>query len=222
MAPSEAVTVHALHTSVLARTPAGMVRPDDLAHFEQHAQALGRIIGGFVDDTLVAYGVLGIHSPTAHHLAELLELDPARRARICVLDGAASLPEWRGRSLHCGVIAERGALAMRLGRSLVSATVAPANLRSLRGLLKEGYTIHRYALVYGGMPRLIVMRDLLAPPRQWRAAMLVDAQDHAGHQQALAAGMVGYACSQDDAGAWLIEYGQYGEPGEPGENGQAD
>jgi hypothetical protein len=203
----EAAAVHALHAGVFARTPAGMVRPDDLEHFERHSEALGRILGCFADGELVAYGVLGMHSHTAEHLADLLELAPADRARICVLDGAASLPEWRGRSLHCAAIAERCALGRSLGRTLVAATVAPENMRSLRGLLKEGFTIHRYAIVYGGLARLIVQRDLLAPAPQWQLASRVPVPDHPGHQSALAAGLVGYDCWQDEDKTWHIDYG---------------
>ena len=203
----EAASVHALHASVFARTPAGMVRPDDLAHFERHTEELGRILGCFAGEELVAYGVLGVHSHTAEHLAELLELTPADRARVCVLDGAASLPEWRGRSLHCAAIAERSALGLSLGRSLVTATVAPENMRSLRGLLKEGFTIHRYAIVYGGLARLVVMHDLLAPVPQWQLATRVPVADHTGHQHALSEGLTGYDCWQAEDKSWHIDYG---------------
>ena len=205
--PDEAAGVHALHAGVFARTPAGMVRPDGLAHFERHTAELGRILGCFADGELVAYGVLGVHSPTAEHLAELLELSPQDRARVCVLDGAASLPEWRGHSLHCAAIAERSALGQSLGRTLVTATVAPENMRSLRGLLKEGFTIHRYAIVYGGLARLIVMRDLLLPAPQWQLATRVSVPDHPGHQHALAEGLTGYDCWQAEDKSWHIDYG---------------
>jgi len=205
--PDEAAKVHALHASVFARTPAGMVRPDDLLHFERHTEELGRILGCYADGELVAYGVLGVHSETAEHLADLLDLMPSDRARVCVLDGAASLPEWRGRSLHCAAIAERSALGLSLGHSLVTATVAPENMRSLRGLLKEGFTIHRYAIVYGGLARLIVMHDLLLPAPQWQLATRVPVADHPGHQKALAEGLTGYDCWQAEDKSWFIDYG---------------
>lgn len=208
MRPDEATTVHALHAAVLARTPSGMVRPDALSHFEQHTEKLGRILGCFADGELVAYGVLGIHSETVHHLSDLLQLSAAERARLCVLDGAASLPAWRGHSLHCVAIAERSALGRSLGRSLVAATVAPENLRSLRGLLKEGFTIHDFGYVYGGLARLIVKHDLLAPATAWRTASTVAVSDYSAHQAALARGLVGHACTQDADKNWHIEYGQ--------------
>lgn len=206
--PDEAHMAWALHAQVYAATPAGMVRPDQPDHFEQHIEALGRILGCFMGDQLVAYGVLGIDSETVAHLAGLLALAPADRQRACVLDGAASLPPWRGHNLHRVAIDARGALAQSLGRTLMLATVAPENMRSLRGLLLQGYAVHGYATVYGGLPRLLMARDLLRPPRQWRLARQVPAPDHTGHQLALAAGLRGYGCQQDAAKAWHIEYGE--------------
>ena len=206
--PDEAGAVYALHAAVLARTPSGMVRPDELAHFEQHAEQLGRILGCFAGQELVAYGVLGIHSYTVQHLADLLGLSEQDRARACVLDGAASLPEWRGHSLHCVAIAERSALGASLGRSLITATCAPENLRSLRGLLKEGFTIHGFAYVYGGLARLIVKHDLLAAAGPWQLVSRVAVADHAAHQAALEQRLVGYSCVQGDDKSWHIEYGR--------------
>lgn len=203
----EARAVHALHCHVAALTPAGMVRPDRLEHFERHMVRCGRILGCFADGELVAYGVLGLDSPTVDHMADLLALDAAERARLCVLDGAASLPQWRGRRLHCAGIEQRMALGRELGRTLVSATVAPENMRSLRGLMQEGFSVRRYALVYGGLARLVVQRDLLLPMAPCVAARVrVAAADHAGHQRALAQGLDGMHCWQDAAQRWWIDY----------------
>jgi hypothetical protein len=204
----EARLAWALHAEVFAATPAGMVRPDRLDHFEQHIQQSGRILGCFIGDQLVAYGVLGIQSGTVAHLASLLALAPDDRRRACVLDGAASLPPWRGHNLHRAAIDARGELARALGRTLMLATVAPENMRSLRGLLLQGYTVHGYATVYGGLPRLLMARDLLRPQSEWQAARQVLAADHAGHQCALAEGLRGYGCQQDANKAWHIMYGE--------------
>ncbi|GAB2839118.1 hypothetical protein GCM10027277_02590 [Pseudoduganella ginsengisoli] len=203
----EAREVHALHAHVASLTPAGMVRPDPLAHFQRHVAECGRILGCFADDELVAYGVLGLHSPTVDHMGTLLDLDAQQRARLCVLDGAACLPEWRGRRLHCAGIEERMALGRELGRTLVAATVAPENMRSLRGLLKEGFTVRRYAIVYGGLARLVVQRDLLLPPPQSSMTQMhVAACDHAGHQRAMADGLQGTRCWQDPSQQWFVDY----------------
>jgi hypothetical protein len=85
--------------------------------------------------------------------------------------------------------------------------VAPENMRSLRGLLKEGFTVRRYAIVYGGLARLVVQRDLLLPvPQPVEAKVHVAAADHEGHQRALAEGLQGYHCWQDAAQQWFVDY----------------
>ncbi|NRR34056.1 hypothetical protein HSX11_28155 [Oxalobacteraceae bacterium] len=204
----EAASVHALHQAVLAGTPSGMVRPDPLSHFERHIADHGCILGCFADEDLVAYGVLGVRSPTAHHLAELLELSPADAARTCVLDGAATRPAWRGLSLHVTLIAERLALAHSMGLTMVTATVAPENMRSLRGLLRENFSIHGYALVYGGLPRLLVRHDTAAPLPRWETVLSVPPADHAGHLKALAQGLRGFDSRKDEENRWFIDYGR--------------
>lgn len=207
MRQDEAPLVHRLHRTVLAHVPPGMVRQDELGHFERHAAAQGRILCCYADGDLVAYGVLGMDSHAVDHMAELLGAGPAGRARMCVLDGAASLPEWRGRRLHCAAIEERIALGRELGRTLVAATVAPENMRSLRGLLLEGFSVRGYAIVYGGLARLLVQRDLLLPAAEWRAHRRVAHGDHEGHRRALAEGLHGFHCWQDEHERWFVEYG---------------
>ena len=207
MRADEASQVFRLHRTVLELVPHGMVRPDELDHFEQHAETLGRILCCHADGELVAYGVLGMDSHTVDHMAELLDAGEADRARLCVLDGAASLPEWRGRRLHCAAIEERIALGASLGRTLVSATVAPENMRSLRGLMLEGFIIQRYAIVYGGLARLVMQKDVAQPAPSWIKHRSVAPDDHQGHRDAIAAALSGYACWQDDDKRWHVDYG---------------
>ncbi|CAN7375826.1 hypothetical protein LJR289_002197 [Pseudoduganella sp. LjRoot289] len=207
MRAEEAPLVHQLHCAVLALVPQGMVRPDDLGHFQSHAERQGRVLCCHADGELVAYGVLAMESHTVDHMAELLQAGPADRARMCVLDGAASLPEWRGRRLHCAGIEERIALGQSLGRTLVSATVAPENMRSLRGLLLEGFSVRRYAIVYGGLARLVMLRDLAQPPVRWNKQHEVASNDHISHRMALSEGLVGYECWQDQDQRWYVNYG---------------
>jgi hypothetical protein len=203
---SDAMRVHAIHSAVLARTPAGMVRPDPITHFENHIARHGVTLGCFLDDgQMVGYGVLGFDSLVVDHLSGLLKADTRRFA---VLDGAAALPEWRGCGLHQAGIEQRIAHAAASGRTLIGATVAPHNLRALRSMFRAGLQIHAFALMYGGLVRLIVQRDMLLPLQQFDRACSVPVADHAGHQAALADGLVGFGCSQDQAGNWRIDYGR--------------
>lgn len=201
----DAAAAHALHSAVLAVAPGGIVRPDPLAHFTAHTGQLGVTLGCFLDSgAMVAYGVLGLHSPVVGHLADLLAVD---QRQLCVLDGAAALPEWRGYGVHQAAIEQRIAFGAAAARPLVAATVSPHNLRALRSVLRAGLRIERFGMLYGGLPRLIVLRHPRAAPPRLEQARLVEAGDHDGHQAALADGLVGYGCLQRDDGAWLVQYG---------------
>jgi GNAT superfamily N-acetyltransferase len=153
---------------------------------------------------MVGYGVLGIDSPMAAHLAGLLAADPARFA---ILDGAAALPEWRGFGLHQAAIGARIAWAAARGRTLIGATVSPHNLRAMHSLFRAGFRIHAYAPMYGGLERLLVLRDTQAPAPQASAALRVAATDCGAHRAALAAGLAGLDLHQDAGGSWSVGYG---------------
>jgi GNAT superfamily N-acetyltransferase len=200
----DAGRVHALHRQVLARTPDGMVRPDPLSHFEAHAGESGQTLGCYAaDGSLAGYGILGLCSLTVDHLADMLGADAAA---LCVLDGAAALPEWRGHGIHSLSIIRRIALARSLGRTLVAATVAPDNVRSMRGLLDAGLRIRRFATLYGGLPRLVLQGELtcgLPPPC---LTLSVPVRDLAAHRNALDAGLTGYGCRREAGDAWVVDY----------------
>jgi hypothetical protein len=201
----DAVAVHALHREVLARTPAGMVRPDPLCHFEAHAGEAGQTLGCYAaDGSLAGYGILGLRSRTVDHLADMLGADAAT---LCVLDGAAALPEWRGYGIHRLAIAQRLALARSLKRALVAATVAPENVRSMRGLLDAGLRIRRFATLYGGLPRLVLQGDLARSRPTPTPELSVPVRDLAAHRNALDAGLTGCGCRKEVSGdAWLVDY----------------
>ena len=125
-----------------------------------------------------------------------------------MLDGAAALPEWRGHGLHRCAIDQRIKHARSLGRTIVGATVAPENIRSTRGLLGAGLQVRRFALLYGGLPRLVLRRDLERQHTPRRAELSVPVADGHAHQRALALGLAGFACRQAPDGAWVVDYGR--------------
>jgi GNAT superfamily N-acetyltransferase len=201
----DAAGLHALHCTVSAKAPPGMVRPDSLSHFERHVGAQGKTVGCFLDDgELVAYGVLGMSSPTVVHLATLLGTD---EAHLCVLDGSSTRPAWRGHGLHRAAIEQRIGQARLLGRAVVAATVAPENIRSLRSLFHERFEVRHFAIMYGGLARLVVQRAIDPVEHHWHREMSVAVADYLSHRNALAAGMHGYACERNAAGTWMIDYG---------------
>ena len=207
----DAAGAHAVHQAAVAKAPPGMVRLDSLSHFEGHCGDRGQILGCFLDTgEMIAYGVLAFDSPTVDHLAEMLG---SPRGLFCALDGAAALPQWRGFNLHNACIAQRVAHAATRGLTRAGATVAPENIRSLRALVRARLVIRGYARMYGGLSRLVLERDALAGELAWEHRSSVPATDHDAHQDALAAGLAGYQCRQDEEGRWLIDYGD--QPGRP-------
>ena len=202
---ADAAAVHAIHRIAIEGVPCGLVRPDCLAHFEQHTGRDGvtlACLGG--SGEMVAYGILGIDSPMAAHLAELLKADAARFA---ILDGAGALPGWRGHGLHHAAIEQRTQYAAVQDRSLIGATVSPRNLRAMASMFRAGFTIHGSALMYGGHERLLMQRDTLLAPLSAPVEREIDAGDWTGHQDALAAGLAGIRLRQGPDGSWHVGYG---------------
>lgn len=208
VAPNEAEAVYRVHREALAGIAPGLVRPDTLEHFVAHTGPCGVTLGCFADDIgMVAYGVLGISSATAAHMTHMFAVEKTSLHRFAILDGAASLPGWRGHHLHRESIRARLAYAAQAGRTLLGATVAPGNFPSLHGLLEAQFRISRFAMLYGGLPRLILRRDLSAPASQWVLRHKVAAADIRGHDMALAEGLTGFASSKDADGNPMVDYG---------------
>lgn len=200
----DAQAVHRLHRSAVANAVSGQVRPDTVEHFAAHRGHAGCLVASFnASGQMVAYGVLALAMPIVSKFAALLEADPAQ---VCVLDGSAVHQDWRGLRLHEAAIVERLRRATALGRPAAVATVAPQNLPSLRSLLRAGFEVRRFALLYGGLPRFVLYRPaepkLAAPPCELRISM----HEIGRHQQALAAGWVGHACHQSPDGDWCLDY----------------
>ncbi|MFZ6648524.1 hypothetical protein ACO0LO_22570 [Undibacterium sp. TJN25] len=208
--PHEAQAAHCIHLAAIADQAFGLVRPDELPHFIAHTGAAGAIVGCFAEvdgnEQMLAYGVLGTDSSTSSHMAELLCVAPADRARFAILDGVAALPDWRGYGLHRASIQARLDHARTVGRSLIGATVSPENIASLRGLLESRFLVTNFAMLYGGLARLVLKRDLNDAMPAWSLEQKIDTNDRAANQAALAVGQTAYACSQS-GNRWQLHYG---------------
>jgi hypothetical protein len=212
----EAELAYRVHAEAIVDQSFGLVRPDDLSHFIAHTGTSGAIIGCFtLKGMMVAYGVLGTNSATHSHLASLLSIEQKDRGRFAILDGVAALPNWRGNGLHRESIRLRRVQALSLGRNLIGATVAPDNILSLRGLLAEQFRVREFAMLYGGMTRLILECDVSVVESQWIHVRSVDLNNQIAHTAALSQGLIGYACSQTDSQIWQLHYGRQNLPVSP-------
>lgn len=208
LAQTEAHLAYQLHSLIIQGVAADMVRHDTLDFFEKHIEEQGLIIGCFAQAELIAYGVLSLQSPMINYMGQLLNLDRQQQARICVLDGASCRPEWQRRGLHRQVITLRFDMAQKLDKNVLTATVAPANLPSLRNLFHHGFIVRHYAEIYGGVPRLLLVCDHQAQAVHWQRHTLVNHVDWQGHCEALQLGLTGYCCLQDPQQIWSIAYGK--------------
>lgn len=192
-------TVIALHRLVLAATPAHLLAAETDAFFADHMARIGRILGLFAEERLIAYGVLGLPGPGDPSLADDLGWT-AERPRVAHIDGISVLPEWRGNRLQRVLIAWRLHEAAAAGRSLVITTVAPGNAASLLNALAEGLTIRALRQKYGGW-RYLMARDLdgplASPPADGR---WIDAADIAAQERLLAAGAIGWKAQSGEDG----------------------
>lgn len=192
-------TVIALHRLVLAGTPAHLLAAETDAFFADHMSRIGRILGLFAGEELIAYGVLGLPGPGDPSLADDLGW-AAERSRVAHIDGISVLPEWRGNRLQRVLIGWRLREAAAACRSLVITTVAPGNTASLRNALAEGLTIHALRQKYGGW-RYLMACDLRSPfMMPSGGGRWVDAADIETQSRLLAAGTVGWKAEAGEAG----------------------
>ncbi len=207
---AEVVEVIALHHVVRSGVPREALAHETDAFFAAHVEGIGRILGLFAENRLIAYGVLGLPGPGDASFADELALQTADRLRAANIDGVSVAPEWRGNGLHRLLIACRLQWALAAGRTIALSTVAPANLPSLRNLLAEGLTIRAIRHKFGGI-RYVVRRDLERPapviPQRGRWIPIEDLEAQAA---ALEGGGVGWRLSEVGPDVW------YGKPADAG------
>lgn len=190
--PLEEADLPALHRLLLDVTDA-LADPASLGlsggaerFFASHCGQRGQSLGIFDADRLVAYGALTLpEADDSDNYANDLGWEPARAARAGLLSAAMVHPGWRGYGLHCALIRARLARAAAMGREELLARAAPANDRSRRNLLHQGFAIVWLGVQAPGALRHILWRPTsrsawTAPPRDagltWVAPLDLPAQ----------------------------------------------
>ena len=141
LARTDVGRIYALYLSALAAVPdPGAVRADEPEFFEAVFDDGGEIMGLWAEDGLAAYGVL---RPELEREHDRLGLDRyvACDAPLRVLDGSAVRPAYWRLGLQRTVITMRIERAAAWGAGDVIAKASPANIPSMRNLLKAGFAI---------------------------------------------------------------------------------
>ena len=192
--------VIALHHRVLETVPAHLLAAESDAFFADHMARIGRIFGLFVDEALIAYGVLGLPGPGDANFGDDLGLPAAEKARVAHIDGISVHPGWRGNRLQRVLIGWRVREAAAAGRYLILCTVAPGNAGSLSNALAEGLTIRALLQKFGGW-RYMMELDLLLPnPAAPPDGRWIDGADLETQGRLLAAGNRGWRMERQGNG----------------------
>jgi hypothetical protein len=203
------MALFALHQRITQHEPAGLVRCDTLEHFEQRLQAPNSVYAGFAENAgMVAYGVYSRNSPACQELAHLMGLTDTQRKAFAVLDGSGVLPHWRGLGLQEHLISLRMAQGLHEECHTLGATSAPENSWSLYNLLQAGFHVHTAALLYAGMPRLVLRYTAGQKEAHWTELQNIASTDFEAQSTAMRMGWKGYATSGEPSPKMQIRYGR--------------
>lgn len=147
--------MYALHVCSIAGMNVQAVKPESKDFLRSILGGRGVVIGAWVGDLLVAYGVLqhDLKSEDAA-LVDGLADGLGHSAPRYKLAGAAVHPAWRGRGLQKAVIRQRMQLAP--AQSVLFATASPLNPASWCNLLACGFTVRDVRYLYGGHARYVL------------------------------------------------------------------
>lgn len=197
--PTHLGAVIALHRRVIADFAPELVAAEPDVFFERHIDEIGRIFGAFEDDSLIAYGVLGLPGDGDQNFGEDHDLSPQDLLSVAHIDGAAVDPCFRGQGWQLRMICHRLSNAFAHHRKIALSTAAPGNIASVINLLAAGMEIRGLKQKFGG-DRFLFRRDL---PNGYEAdGKVVDEDltcwcpvtDTVQSTELLASGYVGVSC----------------------------
>ncbi|MBK8639632.1 MAG: GNAT family N-acetyltransferase [Chromatiaceae bacterium] len=136
------------------------------SHLGQAGPGEKGVIAGLFDTTgvLIGYAALTLPGPGEPSRADLLNLPSAQRSLVAYLASAMVRADWQKHGLHHALVEWRLILAGALGRRHAVSAVWPGNHQSWGHLVAHGLRGKKLARVEKGLLRLVVHRDLLAPP----------------------------------------------------------
>ncbi|MEQ8287937.1 hypothetical protein [Thalassospira sp.] len=151
--------VIALHHDVIADIDPALVAAETDAFFQNHMSDCGQIFGIFDQDTLVAYGVLGLPRPDDPNFGTDHKLPSDLLPDVAHIDGVAIRKDCRGHHWQQKLTLHRLQQARASGRQIALTTVAPGNFASLINILSVGMTIRGLKDKYGAK-RFLMRLDL--------------------------------------------------------------
>ena len=190
-----------------------LLADDPPEFFARHLMPPNLIVGIERAGRLVAFGVLGFAVPPEENFGAYLGFSPSRLATVGQLDGAVVDPEFRSAGLHARLVRWRIRAAEKRNCTDVLSTAAPRNMASWRNMVRHDMYAVALRFLFGGLPRLILHRDLAHPLRPDRAAGRPCPLEEDALAAEFARGHVGIAAS----GRSMLVAPLAGEAAPPGE-----
>jgi ribosomal protein S18 acetylase RimI-like enzyme len=198
--PRDLAAIHALHAAA-GPLPPGFLQPKTDAELLARLAGKGGAAHGIVlDGRLVACALLRLPDAARPNTPSGFPLVPPADWPLlaCGMEHALVHPDARGRGFQQALLTARLEHAARAGMRWAFAGVRLANQASWRNLLAAGFAIAGQRHDFDA-PLIGLLRPVAAPlPTDADDARQVAPQDAAGHDAALAAGLVGVAL--DEAG----------------------
>lgn len=133
---------------------------DDYDFYKHHLDKGGKILGCYVNDTLIAYGVLIFPGFDDDNLGYDFKLEKDELLKVAHLDSVAVHPDYRGNKLQYKLFSLLEKISIEKGYKYLCSTVSPTNKFSLNNLLKLGLEIKIEKEKYDGKNRLILYKAL--------------------------------------------------------------
>ena len=118
-----------------------------------------RVLGAFLQDTLLGFGILHAAEDGKENLAHDVDLidDVLTSANVKLI---IVRPLYRGNGIQRLLIGHLEAYAQEMGYAWLCATVAPTNRFSLDNFLKTGFDEHKILKKYGGLTRALLVKKI--------------------------------------------------------------
>jgi ribosomal protein S18 acetylase RimI-like enzyme len=133
---------------------------DDYNFYKHHLATGGKILGCYVNYSLIAYGVLIFPGFDNENLGYDIKLGKDELLKVAHLDSVTVHPDYRGNKLQYKLFSLLEKISIAKGYKHLCSTVSPNNKFSLNNLLKLGLEIKIEKKKYDGKTRLILYKAL--------------------------------------------------------------
>jgi Acetyltransferase (GNAT) family len=188
---ADAETVYHVHRRVFSTlSDKSFMYQRELTFFVDMVERKGRIVGAYIDGTLIGYIAFRLAgNPENRHWNSLRHI-PLEREMVAEGAGGAVLPEFRNRGVFRGLLRRRHAEAKASGAKFQTTVVAPRNTDCLVPILADG-SLMSAVLEDATGKNYLLMKPLLSTVNKIGSGAAVSPYDVSANISSLAENYVG-------------------------------